>query len=345
MMLAELVRDHRGEVVEFAQRLIEKLMPHRAGNPDGAYLPRLVDRLIADLDDGGSPEFDDMAAVHGREREELGIDIHLVTHDFGVICDAVADVAARSGQKIDGADWQKLNRALDRGIASAIGAYEAQRRHHERMDLAARLGGIAHELRNSLGAATAAFGAIRAGRVGSDSRTAQIVSRNLTRSALLATNLVAKSTMDARPELVTQEIALRPLVEDVAAILDTPGLSIDLDVAPELRVVADEQLLISAVTNLMQNAVKFTPAGGIVGVRARASADGTVIEVEDRCGGLPAGWADTLFAPFVKRGGDRRGAGLGLTIVSQIMAAHGGTVHVTDLPGRGCIFELRFVRK
>ena len=60
-----------------------------------------------------------------------------------------------------------------------------------------------------------------------------------------------------------------------------------------------------------------------------------------RCGGLPDGASTELFEPFVQRGTDRSGLGLGLAIVRQAVEAHGGTVAVENLPGRGCVFTVR----
>jgi hypothetical protein len=64
------------------------------------------------------------------------------------------------------------------------------------------------------------------------------------------------------------------------------------------------------------------------------------VEVEDECGGLPEGKAEELFTPFVQRGADRSGFGLGLAITKHAAEAHHGTVQVSNLPGKGCIFML-----
>src|SRR5438876_216025 len=83
------------------------------------------------------------------------------------------------------------------------------------------------------------------------------------------------------------------------------------------------------------SAVKFTHEGGKIAVRATRQEGRTVIEVEDGCRGLPEGNAAELFEPFVQRGENRTGFGLGLAIVKQALEAHGGTVSVRNLPGRG----------
>src|SRR5262249_60609026 len=95
-----------------------------------------------------------------------------------------------------------------------------------------------------------------------------------------------------------------------------------------------------ALSNLVQDAIKFSRAGGHVVMRARAVNGTSVIEVEDECGGLPPGKEEELFAPFVQKGNDRRGLGLGLSVTREAVEAHGGHLSVTNLPGKGCIFSV-----
>jgi signal transduction histidine kinase len=347
-MLADVVRERRGEVLEFARNRLTELMPERTARGGNEYLPLLLDHVVADLDDphvkaDADPALVSSAIHHGRERQRLGVDIQFVVHDFGVICDAIAEIVKRAGVHVDGTDWQKLNRALDFGIAEAISGYDTVRHQEERKRSAAAVGSLAHELRNALGAASVGFEAVKRGRVGPNSRTAEIVTRNLKQAALLTANLVVESKVDAQLKLAAAPVTLRPIVEDVvASVPAVRNLTTEIEVPPQVVVVADKQMLISAVTNLVQNAVKFTRPGGKVTVRARESAGAIAIEVEDECGGLPPGIADNLFSPFVQGGIDRSGVGLGLSIVKKIMLAHGGTARVQDLPGRGCILELSF---
>jgi signal transduction histidine kinase len=102
----------------------------------------------------------------------------------------------------------------------------------------------------------------------------------------------------------------------------------------------DPRLVSSALTNLVRNAVKFTHQGGTVEIRARVAEERVSIEVEDGCGGLPPGFVERAFAPFAQMGADRTGFGLGLAIAKQAADAHGGSIRVQNLPGKGCIFVL-----
>jgi len=64
------------------------------------------------------------------------------------------------------------------------------------------------------------------------------------------------------------------------------------------------------------------------------------IDVEDECGGLAEGKLEELFHPFTQAGVDRSGFGLGLAISKQAIEAHHGTIHVRNVPGKGCNFTI-----
>jgi signal transduction histidine kinase len=116
-------------------------------------------------------------------------------------------------------------------------------------------------------------------------------------------------------------------------------LSID-PVDPRLAVDADPQLLASAVMNLLNNAFKFTHAGGHVVLRTRHENGRVRLEVEDGCGGIPDGIEDP-FKPFAeRRQKDRTGLGLGLSIARKAVRMHGGDIYFRNLPGKGCVFVI-----
>jgi len=108
---------------------------------------------------------------------------------------------------------------------------------------------------------------------------------------------------------------------------------------PEMTIDANPQLLASAVTNLLQNAFKFSRPGGRVVLRARSEGGRVIVEVEDECGGTSE--SNDSFRAFAdRRGMDRSGLALGLSIARQAVQAHGGDIQVSNLPGKGCIFAI-----
>jgi signal transduction histidine kinase len=116
-------------------------------------------------------------------------------------------------------------------------------------------------------------------------------------------------------------------------------------VDPLLGVVGNRPLLAAALTNLLQNAFKFTHLHTEVTLTARSADDRVLIEVQDNCGGLPAGTAEMLFKPFGQAGQNKSGLGLGLSIARQSVEANGGTLSVMNLPGAGCVFTISLPRQ
>jgi signal transduction histidine kinase len=90
---------------------------------------------------------------------------------------------------------------------------------------------------------------------------------------------------------------------------------------------------------------KFTHPAGHIWFRTRAAANLVFLDIEDECGGLAPGQAESLFRPFQQRSSDRSGLGLGLSISQRAVRLHGGEIRVRNLPGKGCIFTVELPRK
>jgi signal transduction histidine kinase len=105
-----------------------------------------------------------------------------------------------------------------------------------------------------------------------------------------------------------------------------------------LTIDADRQILAAVMTNVLQNAFKFTHPRTAVTLRVGATAERVLIEVEDRCGGLPGGDPAELFRPFEQRSGNRTGLGLGLAFSRAATEANAGQLYARNLPGEGCVF-------
>jgi two-component system sensor histidine kinase KdpD len=116
-----------------------------------------------------------------------------------------------------------------------------------------------------------------------------------------------------------------------------------VNVAPDLPLVeAEAQLLAQALQNLIENALKYTPAGSPIEVRAELAGGQLRVLVLDEGPGLPRGEEARVFEKFYRgdEGGSRRGVGLGLAIVKSIVEAHGGHVSASNRPGHGAQFEI-----
>ena len=122
--------------------------------------------------------------------------------------------------------------------------------------------------------------------------------------------------------------------------------SLSLDLEPGLPAVAgDPAYLERAVANLVDNAVKYTPERGSIRVRARRTATGIEIEVEDDGIGIPEQDLPRIWERFYRvdksRSRDMGGTGLGLAIVKHVVQSHGGTIDARSQPGRGSLFRVR----
>ncbi|MBW8741727.1 MAG: CHASE3 domain-containing protein [Acidobacteria bacterium] len=132
--------------------------------------------------------------------------------------------------------------------------------------------------------------------------------------------------------------AARPVAED-------KGVTLSLDVAVPVDVEGDVSRLEQLLDNLVSNAVKFTPAGGLVEVSLRNEVGEAVVSVRDTGIGIPADELERLFTRFFRASTattrEIQGTGLGLAIARTIAEAHGGSIHVSSEPDRGTTFDVR----
>jgi len=144
---------------------------------------------------------------------------------------------------------------------------------------------------------------------------------------------LARAAHDLRDLATRAERMLRPLAEDRAL-----SLQVDLPAAP-VPVHADGDRVLQVLSNLVGNALKFTPAGGRVWVRVEATDGGALVTVGDTGIGIAAEELEHVFDPFHQVGdADRRGVGLGLPIARGIVEAHGGRITAASEPGAGSVF-------
>ena len=284
------------------------------------------------------------ATRHGRDLLALGFTVSQVVHDYGDICQAITELAVEQNAPITTEEFHILNRCLDTAIADAVTEHARITADSRSTDELERTGLVTHEIRNIVNTAILAFDVVKRGTVGVNGNTGAVLGRSLTELRDLVESTLSDIRTAAshqRPELISVAAFLSDIAVAAALQAAYSGLQFTSEpFDPALVVNVDRQLLASAVTNLLSNAFKYTPAGGRVTLRARALDDHVVIEVEDGCGGLPEGRTD-LFKPFgERRGKNRTGLGLGLSIARRAVRAQGGEIEVRDLPGKGCAFAI-----
>jgi signal transduction histidine kinase len=354
-MLAEFLVRNRDAIVALTQaRVASRKYPKASGlelaNGIAVFLEQLGDALrratATDLVDHA--EITSSAGLHGRDLLRRGLSIAQVVHDYGDICQAITQLAVQQEIAIPAGEFRTLNLCLDDAIAEAVTEYAGQRERAIVDQGTERLGSLAHELRNLLNTAMLSFDTISAGHVAPGGSTGLILGRSL----VGLRDLIDRSLADVRLEAGgdhRERISVADLVEEleIGAVLQARSRGLHFTASAVDRAVSiegDRQHLLAAVSNLVQNALKFTRKGGAVSLTTRATAERVLFEVEDECGGLPEGATDDLFRPFKQAGLDRSGLGLGLSICLKIARAHGGAIRVRDLPGVGCIFTLDLPR-
>ena len=301
-------------------------------------------RLEATRSPFSSDAIGSSATRHGAELLAAGFNVSQVVHDYGDICQAITELAVEQQAPITVEEFHTLNRCLDTAIAEAVTEHTrlaSQRRSEEEVE---RLGQAAHELRDLLNGALLAFHALKRGTVAINGTTGAVLGRSLTSLRTLVDRTLSEVRLAAGKQR-RERLNVITFVDEIAAtgVLHAEYRSIQFAVEPvdpTLAVEGDPQLLASAVMNLLHNAFKNTPAGGAVILRAHAQGERLIVEVQDECGGIPAAKQD-LFQSFGdRRGMDRSGLGLGLSIARQAVRAHGGDIHVRDMPGTGCVFAI-----
>jgi PAS domain S-box-containing protein len=269
-------------------------------------------------------------AVDGRG---LGVLVH--------VRDVTARVAVRRGLEERSRGLEERNRAL----------VEASALNNEFVAT------VSHELRGPLSSVVAfshLLGEAEAGGLSTDQRMyLDVIDRNASRLLRLIEDLLLLSRLESRtlqlkpvttylPDLVAAAVAERMPAASAAGV-SLVGESVE---GPD--VVCDETRIHQVVDNLISNAVKFTPAGGSVVVRARPEGDQWLVEVADSGVGIPETDLPRLFSAFfrganVSSAVGRQvvpGTGLGLAVSRAIVELHGGTVQVASTEGVGTTVTL-----
>lgn len=294
-------------------------------------------------------QLQEAARLHGGDLLRMGLTIAQVVHDYGDVCQVITELAVQQGAPISGEEFRTLNLCLDDAIAGAVTEYARQRESSIVAEGTERLGVLAHEMRNLLNTATLSFHSIQSGHVAVGGSTGMVLGRSLTGLR----DLLDRSLIDVRLDAGIQRLELISVADFIAEVeigaamqARAHGVHLKLvTVEAPVTIEGDRQVLIAAVSNLLQNAFKFTRSGSTVRLTAHATFDRVLFDIEDECGGLPPGKTETLFLPFEQRGTDRSGVGLGLSICLKAAKSNGGELRVRNLPGKGCIFTLDLPRK
>lgn len=275
---------------------------------------------------------------------KLGYAITEAVQSYNIIYQAITDTCTLAGFEITSEELGMLTQSLDNAIAEVVSEFERAQSEKQGEKETERLGFLAHELRNSLQSASIALEMIESGSVGVKGKTGGLLKSSLQRMAELIDTALTGVRLRIEPAVDLKKFRVFDVISEVeiTAGFQARARNIKLKMPPfsKLEIHADRHLFISALANLVQNALKFSKVGGIVEIRTIRSDDRILIEVEDECGGLPEGKVHELFDVGVQESHDRTGVGLGLAISRQAIERNNGLLHVRDLPGKGCVFTI-----
>ena len=369
-MLHDFLKNHRADLVDrcrhsSASRASTGVAGLQAESGIPLFLDQLIDTLEAEhrADFGQAEEISGQVGgtsrrsqissaglAHGRELSRQGLSVEQVVHEYGDLCQAITGLALELDAPIETTEFKTLNRCLDNVIADAVTEFFYQRElinaDRETQALNQRIGFLAHELRNHINTATLALRVIKSGQAGFAGAMGGVLDRSLIGLRTLVDQSLAEVRMTPGMAMPHQVISIADLFAELLLSTSLEAQSRGCQfttsaVDAELAVVADRDLLLAAIGNLLQNAFKFTKRGTQVILAAHTDGDHVHIEVQDHCGGLGPGSHEDFFRPFAQYGTDRSGVGLGLSISRRSVEASHGTLSVRDLPGSGCVFSIR----
>lgn len=209
-----------------------------------------------------------------------------------------------------------------------------------------------HELRTPLTSIRGFAELHRQGAVPEGEKTKELISRiekESIRMGALVEDLLMLARIDQSRELVIADVNLSNLVQEAVSSAQAAGPEhpITSDIAGDIYTQADADKVYQVVTNLLANARAHTPAGTAIHVSTYSTQDGSYVTVADKGPGLSAEDQLHIFERFYRVDSSRQrssndGSGLGLSIVDEVMKAHGGTVSVASEPGNGATFTLHF---
>lgn len=196
----------------------------------------------------------------------------------------------------------------------------------------------AHELRTPLAVLRAHIETLP------DPATRDALARDVDSMTRLVSQLLAVARAEALTVAMDEQADLNAIAVDVCTFLAPMALRqrrlVEVIEDPAgARVAANGEAVFNALRNLVENALTHTPPDTTVTVRVEAPA---TLRVEDRGAGIPPELHERIFQRFWRAERRKSGSGLGLSIVREIMQAHGGRVEVGERPGGGAVFSLVF---
>ena len=242
-------------------------------------------------------------------------------------------------------------REISAGTVLVIGADEsaAVRTEAVRRDFVAN---VSHELKTPIGAISLLAEAVLDGADDPDTVRyfTSKIAKESTRLGTLVSELIALSKLQGGSEtadlpLVGIDAVIDEVINRTATIAEAAGITVAIGGVPGIFVRGDRTLLVTALTNLVDNAVHYSPRGTPVTINRVVRGSMVELAVTDRGAGIPVAHQERVFERFFRadpaRSRQTGGTGLGLAIVKHVAANHGGDVTLWSRVGTGSTFTIR----
>lgn len=335
------------------------------------HVPMLLAALVDTLAFQATQQVEAEGAIHGHQRRENGYTITEVLWELTLfrrlLLVVVEEYEGKTGaltQEELAAARERILDVIDRSMKASISQY-IQEAEAERDRLQAQLetnsaqkdrflAMLSHELRNPIAPILSAVQLLKQAALPDPrlARAREIIERQARYQAkliddLLDVNRIAHGKVDLQQAVVDLQAAVRHAIESCLPEIKKKGLHLEVH-APDsgLLVFADPTRLAQIMTNLLTNAVKFTPAAGALCLTAALEGEEIVLRVQDTGIGISAEMLPHVFDMFAQADTslDRAtgGLGVGLTVVKNLVEMHGGriTAHSEGL-GKGATFVIR----
>jgi signal transduction histidine kinase len=316
----------------------------------GDYLDHLADALRsgARIDWGVVDDWKGIARAHAAGRVRLGFAIDEVVLELVALRESMLDSFRAAGMPLSAEQVARLCGLVDLALAAAAAGFVEARDQEARRQKAQQIGFITHELRNPLTTAKIAATQLRrqpppgATAAAPNRRVLDALDRSLERMRQMIDDVLLSERLD------NGAIPSRPVDVQLGHIMDEAlraathdshekGLHLQTRFDPDLLLYADPDLAVSALQNVVDNAVKFTDRGNVqVDVEDRGSE--IAVHVHDSCNGMTPEELRTIFEPFHRGRSGKPGTGLGLAIARRAVEAQGGTITAESSDDTGCRF-------
>ena len=337
------------ELPRFTSALSSEHPMRRVMAGESIFVPEITDPMLAQM--SATDEHASLVALIDP-RSLVAVPLRVGDRVTGVL--ALYD--SESGRRFTRDDLElaeELARRASLAVDNARLFHEANRATRDRDEM---LGVVAHDLRNPLNTIFMGTTVLLAAMPEDDPKRKQteMVRRAAERMNRLIQDLLdirrvdsGRMVVEPKPESIDE--IMSEALEMLRPLAGAASLVLEYDAPPEVPpVAADSARLLQVLSNLVGNAIKFTPPGGRVWIEVEPLDEEVRIAVSDTGPGIPAEQVPHIFGRFWQgRSSDRRGIGLGLAISKGIVEAHGGRIWVESQVGEGSrfIFTLPIARQ